>query len=90
MKNSKRLKRKAEDTEPKSFSVTVSGGKVGNISQDTAENMDKRENTTTNHFGERKQSEENKGQEAESDNKKFGFEKVGGIEGNLLNQNLLN
>ena len=86
MKNPKRPKRKAEDTEPKSFSVTVSGGQVGNISQDTADHMDKRQRTTTNHFGERKPSEDNKGQEAAPDKKKFGFEQVDGIEGNLLNK----
>ena len=83
MKNQKRPKRKAEDT---GFSVTVSGGQVGNISQDTADYMDKRQNTTNNHFGERKPSEDNKGQEAASDNRNFGFEKVDGIEGNLLNK----
>ena len=86
MKNPKRPKRKAEDTEPKSFSVTVSGGQVGNISQDTADFMDKRQRTTTNHFGERKPSEDNKGQEPASDNRNFGFEKVDGIEGNSSNK----
>ena len=68
MKNPKRPKRKAEDTEPNSFSVTVSGGQVGNISQDTADYMDKRQNTTNNRFGE----------------KKFGLGKVDGIEGDLI------
>ena len=34
----------------KSFRVNISGGQVGDISQDTATNMDKSHKTTNNYF----------------------------------------
>ena len=73
MKNSKRPKTKADN----SLSVSLSGGQVGDISHDTATNMDKSRNTTNNTFMESKK------QRAAGD-QNFGFEKVDGIEGHHL------
>ena len=47
----------------------------GNISNDTALTMDKRQNITNDHLEEKMESEENKGQG------RFRFEKVDGIAG---------
>ena len=81
MKNPKRLKRKADDTEPMSQNtMNISGDNFrSSFCQDTANSMDK---SQINNIKEMEMSEEKKQQKTAPDTSKFGFEKVEGIDGN--------